>query len=984
MVVGAEPAMGIVAAAMYDSLRFGLAQLRRRRSQWSRAFFSALADRGVDLSPSERRRLEAWVRTCDVDRLVEASTDVRHDLVDSLAREVLDPAAGSPAAAGLLADALWAALPGALDPRELREVRVAVAARHGEQLAGSVLDELGWLRSTSEALARTLAPGLPLERAWLRPLPGVAVSPYQLLWARSGVVPFDDRGGWLEGLARWCAAPDRISVRLVAGTGGMGKTRLALQLCRRMAESGWIAGLHQRADAAAARALARQGAPRLVVVDYADSQPALVRELIGACAEHLPLRSCPVRILLLVRRLGETTDPRRWFTGPSDRVSQLIDAAEVLPVSTQRGGVGEGVDFPLAARQRLFASAVGAFAPYIDGADPAAVVTPALDGPTYGSPLLVSIAALLAVDPDASVPTSGGVAALLDRVLEREQRCHWAGAPVTGEGSQRRAVAVATLFGADDEAEAVRHLEVVPVWAGRPAAAAEVAEWLHGLYEGPRWVNPLEPDLLGEYLVGRCLDDALLARALAPPEPGSASAARALTVLARVAAGRADIGERVHDALRPRLAALVEEAMAQEVAGRDGQLLGPLIALVRLLDVSDIVDMGDSEDERWDRPFGQVGWQLAEVLGRQAIDGLRRRLAAEPHDRNRERLAWACNRVGLWLAQLGDDEGARIATEESVALYLELVERHRDDPAGRSHHLYLLAKSLNLHSVVLRRLGRLENAVVAIVDASLIRARLVEADPAGYVPGLALGLSNLAEYLTQMGRYHEGLAVSDVAVGLVRWMVEATPAATPYLPDRLLARSTLLGALGRPDESLADLAEAIAIRRRQAAVDPSTYSHMLASVLNNRAVELGDLGHHDDALAAGEEAVALYRRAVATNPGAHLDNLAVALANVAVELAELDRPADALVASTEALDIARTLTATHPARTLPNLAAMLDNHAELLDDLGRPDGRAAVAEAAATRRHFAEAYPGAFGTGLHRPSGRRPPVPSAATAPAPR
>jgi hypothetical protein len=51
-------------------------------------------------------------------------------------------------------------------------------------------------------------------------------------------VGFRDRPE-LGGLLEWCAAPGRVAARLVTGSGGAGKTRLALRLGQEMAANGW-------------------------------------------------------------------------------------------------------------------------------------------------------------------------------------------------------------------------------------------------------------------------------------------------------------------------------------------------------------------------------------------------------------------------------------------------------------------------------------------------------------------------------------------------------------------------------------------------------------------------------------------------------------------------------------------------------------------------------------------------------------------------
>jgi hypothetical protein len=69
-------------------------------------------------------------------------------------------------------------------------------------------------------------------------------APSLLLVARYAVVPFHEaqRARELQALVSWCTNPETAALQLVVGQAGAGKTRLAAQLCRRLAEQGWLTG----------------------------------------------------------------------------------------------------------------------------------------------------------------------------------------------------------------------------------------------------------------------------------------------------------------------------------------------------------------------------------------------------------------------------------------------------------------------------------------------------------------------------------------------------------------------------------------------------------------------------------------------------------------------------------------------------------------------------------------------------------------------
>ena len=219
-----------------------------------------------------------------------------------------------------------------------------------------------------------------------------------------------------------------------------------------------------------------------------------------------------------------------------------------------------------------------------------------------------------------------------------------------------------------------------------------------------------------------------------------------------------------------------------------------------------------------------------------------------------------------------------------------------------------------------------------------IRRRLVEANPAAYLPALASSLNNVSNRLGELGRRDEALEAITEAVDIYRRLAEANPAA--YLPDLAMSLNNVsvrLGQQGRRDEALEAITEAVDIRRRLAEANPAAYLPDLASSLNNVSVRLGEQGRRDEALEAITEAVDIYRRLAEANPAAYLPDLAMSLNNVSIRLGELGRRDEALEPITEAVDIYRRLAEANPAAYLPDLASSLNNVSVRLGELGRRD-----------------------------------------------
>src|SRR5271166_841076 len=124
---------------------------------------------------------------------------------------------------------------------------------------------------------------------------------------RADVVPLIGREGAMADLRRWLDSDPPVSVRVLVGAGGRGKTRLGLELAREIAKDGWLAGFLTNDELTR---FFRDGGtdrwrwdkPVLIIIDYAASRAeqlrAWLRELVDASLEDRP----KLRLLLLERQ----------------------------------------------------------------------------------------------------------------------------------------------------------------------------------------------------------------------------------------------------------------------------------------------------------------------------------------------------------------------------------------------------------------------------------------------------------------------------------------------------------------------------------------------------------------------------------------------------------------------------------------------------------------------------------------------------------
>ncbi|MGW7327739.1 tetratricopeptide repeat protein, partial [Streptomyces sp. NPDC054840] len=238
---------------------------------------------------------------------------------------------------------------------------------------------------------------------------------------------------------------------------------------------------------------------------------------------------------------------------------------------------------------------------------------------------------------------------------------------------------------------------------------------------------------------------------------------------------------------------------------------------------------------------------------------------------------------------------------------------------------------------------------------------LAKADPDAHLPDLARALNHLSIRLGEVGRREDGLTAVQEAVGHYRSLAEANPDA--YLPDLAMALNNLsvgLGEVGRREEGLTAVQQAVAHYRSLAEANPDAYLPDLTMALNNLSVDLGAVGRREEGLTAVQQAVAHYRSLAEANPDAYLPDLAGALNNLSNLLSEVGRREEGLTAVQQAVSHYRSLAEANPDAHLPDLASALNNLSNRLGEVGRrEEGLTAVQETVGHYRSLAEANPDA-------------------------
>ena len=680
--------------------------------------------------------------------------------------------------------------------------------------------------------------------------------PALLLQARYAIIGFTGRTTELARLAAWRDSTEPVSVLLLHGAGGQGKTRLAAQFAQAGKDAGWRV-LQARHATDPAPGPGSGTAPldadlppgiagTLVVVDYAERWPT--SDLLELCADatRQPHRA---RVLLIARPAGV------WWQTLSG--SQL----DRLEIDTDQLALGPLADEDTTSPQALFTAARDHFATALGITDAQTLPPPPAFGQDGGfrEALSVHMAALATIDAhhrshkDAAPEPDLGTPAEVSAYLLTRERDHWQHlhahhriridadalgqsaytAALTGPQTYPHALDAITRTAPSTTAEPPDRIlrdHTIPYPA--PTAAPGQA--------GTTFLEPLYPNRLAEDYLALTLPGHTLTTYT--PDPWATGTPQRLLT-------------HVDTATPP---AWTRNALTVLIAAA----------------------------ERWPHLTDR---QLTPLL------------TAHPE--------LAVHAGGAALAALANLPGLPPAVLEAVEPHLP-KGRHTDlDPGSAAlayrlaHHRLATTQDPLQHARVRDNLalrlsyaGLRDEALTAAQDAMPAWHHLAQANPAAYEPGLASALSNLGAFLSGVGRREEALAPAQEAVTIRRRLAQANPAA--YEPDLAMALNnlgTFLSEVGRREEALAPAQEATEVYRRLAQANPAAHEPNLAMALWARAG--GQVGGHKDALLsaldAAEESVALYRQLAQVMPSVYGAYLPAVLATEADLLDGLGRTAEA-------------------------------------------------------------------------------------------
>ncbi|QLA16531.1 tetratricopeptide repeat protein [Desulfolutivibrio sulfoxidireducens] len=742
---------------------------------------------------------------------------------------------------------------------------------------------------------------------------------------------FVGRHKLLDEFITWATTHDPahpVSVRVLTGNAGAGKTRFAMELCRALGQiqsAAWQAGFVRDREARRFLSLTTLSGwgwknPTLAIFDYALTLVDVLPAWMAGLGE-VPDSPHPLRILLLERNAEEDAGwLKQVFPGGYSSAGRMLDGRPVrLPglcdPEIQRGIMQAMLD-RLGSTVALPAD-TPAFRDQLAKTDWA------------GAPLFLMMAAMV-------MHRQGGVdhalslrRADLAKIVAQHEYSRLTRASNSNQSMQRflsHMAALSTICGGLDggtlldrirqEKEFLGHEEL-----GNDAIAHTLRQLLPDDKEG---VAPILPDIVGEaFLFDHLGHGEAQASSEAVLRAFSMAPAMVATVLIRCVQDFASAPLAPED---------VERATEQQRAVAWLQALGgkkdlPLHLLMLLSNAMPIFTLALRE--------------LAATSTERLVADLRE--LPERSLKQQIEFSRNLNNLAVRLSALGKHEEALAAAQEAVKLHRSLIQIDQD--AFRPN----LALSLNTLANCRFELAQYKKASTAVQEAVNLYRTLAKINPETFRFDLSKSLNTHANILAEIGQRDEALVSIQEAAAIRRALAQTDPKTfRPYLATTLNNLATILTELRRPEEALNPAQESVTIRRALTKAHPDAFRPDLARSLNNLANIFSMLDKRDKALAATQEAVELYRTLTKAHPDAFRPDLAASLTNLANVLSSLEKHEKALPAAQEAVELYRTLTQAIQEAFLPKLAVSLNTLANILSTLGkRKEALVAAKEAAA-------------------------------------
>ncbi|MBF0135115.1 MAG: toll/interleukin-1 receptor domain-containing protein, partial [Magnetococcales bacterium] len=358
------------------------------------------------------------------------------------------------------------------------------------------------MAETVAAIIEKLEPLKKIQDFFEKKLP---LSPFKTLQNAQGVqrlkpqarfLPLIGREGKLQDLYGWLNGEKPITVRVLTGGAGRGKTRLALELGQVVEESGWHTGFLQGESLAE---LVRQNEngwsrPTLAVIDYAAQHARIIQQWLTRLASFrmetpVTKKLIPLRILLLERVAEEGSGWWQTLLGSGswgdEDVQDLFDPLRPIPLAMLSSAKGDEILIRMLQQSGV--------------QHPTAPQLPPEAPEWRGEPLFAMMAGQLLAEQE-DLPRTRTELAI--RLAQREMKRIAGFAQDKGQGILlNHLAAFVTVCGGVDSDTAFRLAQTEKDALNLPLAGDPwtLADLLHQALPGPQnGVDGLRPDIIGE------------------------------------------------------------------------------------------------------------------------------------------------------------------------------------------------------------------------------------------------------------------------------------------------------------------------------------------------------------------------------------------------------------------------------------------------------------------------------------------------------
>ena len=741
---------------------------------------------------------------------------------------------------------------------------------------------------------------------------------FQLLSWHVRLTKLYSRDGELDELLAWaCDEANEPRVRVVTGPGGIGKTRLAAELCDSLWQGGWeVDFLDFNRD------VTPSGLGTLWVVDYPEEKQGELGEfLISLKARRSG--SIPVRVLMLSRQ------PEEWWFNNSEikraRAAHLFDTFDLKLVGL---GATDTVAMFREACTNL-CEWYGRESPHISDND---VVLWRQKAEFHSMPLMIVAAALHAVlDPDEALGLMGRE--VIQSLVKRER----ARLDVIGEetaklmGYGRDGVEPtwgSRLYGLSAASSGIdsnmlRALAQPELEFGlpEPRRVVDLARRLpiYAAHAHPPQIEVPRPDIFGAALLYDVLSD----RSDKAPDwlwialsHGKNFAqdnlvdrlGRLIYDVSTVCIGKdMKFVEWLLEMIRdnPERAHLLESVVLEEyppdsvlplsievnryMASEDN--VAPEIRAERLTNLALHLVRGKRHTE-------------AEKLASEAVCILRER-GASGKDCQKS-LANALRVLSMSSESMNSTKAVNFA-EEATGVYRMLSEEDTEN-------LRDLASALNTLGIALQTAGKRQESVLAFEESVSISRQLVRQNESperhlALMDYVARGLHNLSHSYWVSEKRDEALEAIRESVSIRRGLyAESRWRYGRYLALSLVRLAPYLSAIGEHEHADDAFKQAIAIRKRLATANPGQFGVELVSTMSERAKFLMAAGRKADAMTVYEEETEAFHdfldHGTLTADTPTLETLTMELAGIiGYNAVEANHPEAAIQACNEVVDL---------------------------------------------------------------------------------